>query len=393
MWTEKYRPESLEEMVGNEEGRAKLQLWLSKWKPGMKAALLVGPPGTGKTTTVHLVAQKLGLTLVELNASDTRTKEKLSKRIGEAISSTSLFGGTSLIFLDEVDGLAGRADYGAIDFIRDAVKRSENPVVMAANDPDSDEVRKLGSSTTKIEFRRPDQADVEKRLLEIAKKERTAVDNGVVAVIAKAANGDLRAAINFLQSGIPATKDEEMTASQAINAFFEAHDQKLALKALRSYPGQPRDKLRDIFTAVSRSRVHEERKAAALEVLSRVDVLMGRMMKGKDWRLLRYMDSMLAAELWEALGDGGPKYTLDAVPWPLQLRIWNDSRKLKDIAGLAGKRVGISQRGFLVEDMPYVLLLCAERRFREELLKSLDLEDNYEVFLAKESARVNRRPA
>ena len=391
MWSEKYRPASLEDMVGNEEGRAKLRIWLRKWKPGSKAALLVGPPGTGKTTTVHLVARDAELQLVELNASDSRTKDRLSKKVGEAITSTSLFGGMSLIFLDEVDGLAGRADFGAVEFIKDAVKKSQSPVVMAANDPESDEVRKLGSAATRIEFRKPEPAEVVKRLEKIAQKEKLVVSKDEMARIASAANGDLRAAINFLQSGLPARKDEEMTASQSVNAFFEAPDESAALRALRAYPGQPREKIRDIFTAVVRSRVHEERKAGALDVLSRTDVIMGRMMKGKDWRLLRYLDPLLANDLWKVLGDGGPRFTLDAVPWPLQLRIWNDSRKLKDVAALMGKRVGISQRGFLVEDMPYLLLLCADDGFREELVKSLDLEENYALFLAKEGGRAARR--
>ena len=391
MWSEKYRPDSLEEMVGNDEGRAKLLLWLKKWKPGVKAALLVGPPGTGKTTTVHLAAKKMGLSLVELNASDTRTKDKLSHKIGEAIASTSLFGGTSLVFLDEVDGLAGRADYGAVDFIKGAVKQSQSPVVMAANDPESDEVRKLGSATTRIEFRRPEAQEVQRRLEKIARMEKVSIAADEIAKIAQAANGDLRAAVNFLQSGTPARKDEEMTASESVNAFFDAADEKAALRALRAYPGQPREKLRDIFTAVSRSRVHEERKAGALDVLSRVDVVMGRMMKGKDWRLLRYLDPMLASELWRALGDGGPRFTLDAVPWPLQVRIWNDSRKLKDIAAMAGRRLGISQKGFLVEDMPYLIRLSARKEFRDELVKSLGLEENYEAFLAKEAGRTARR--
>ncbi len=393
MWSEKYRPDSLEEMVGNEEARAKLLLWLKKWKPGVKAALLVGPPGTGKTTTVHLVAEKAGLQLVELNASDTRTKDRLSKKVGEAIASTTLFGGRSLIFLDEVDGLSGRKDYGAIDFIKDAVKKSESPVVMAANNPDSDEVKKLASATSRIEFRRPEAGEVEKRLAKIAAKEKAHLTKEETAKIALAANGDLRAAVNFLQSGIPARKDEERTAAESIDAFFGAADEKSALGALRSYPGQPREKLRDLFVAVSRSKVHEERRAGALDVLSRADVLVGRMIRGNDWRLLRYLDPMLASDLWRALGDGGPRYTLDAAPWPLQLRIWNDSRKLKDIAALAGRRVGISRKGFLVEDMPYVLRLSGARAFRERLVKSLGLEENYDVFLAKEGARTGRRQA
>ena len=391
MWSEKYRPEDLEELVGNEEARAKLLLWLKRWKPGTKALLLVGPPGTGKTTTVHLSAKKLGFSLVELNASDSRTKERLSKKLGEAIASVSLFGVSTLVFLDEVDGLAGRADYGAIDYIKDAVKRSQSPVVMAANDPDSDEVRKLRSAITRVEFRRPEVEEVRERLEKIARKEKLIMTTEEITRIAEAAHGDLRAAVNFLQSGMSAQKDEEMTAAESLNAFFDAADEKSALKALRAYPGQPREKVRDIFTAVSRSRVHEERKAAALEVLSRVDVILGRMIKGRDWRLLRYLDAMLASELWTALGDGGARYTLDGVPFPLQLRIWNDSKKLKDIAALAGKRVGISQKGFLVEDMPYVLRLAAGKQFRDELVDSLDLEENYETFLLKESARGARR--
>jgi len=66
-----------------------------------------GASGTGKTTLVNLLAKESGMNLVDLNASDVRTKDKLQKRMGEAMSTISLLGERSLIFLDEVDGLAG----------------------------------------------------------------------------------------------------------------------------------------------------------------------------------------------------------------------------------------------------------------------------------------------
>ncbi|MBI3840652.1 MAG: AAA family ATPase [Thaumarchaeota archaeon] len=387
MWVETHRPKDLEEVVGNVETRRKLYVWLAKWKPGVRAALLVGPPGSGKTTTVHLLADKMGMNLVELNASDTRTKERLTKKLGEAISSTNLYGTRSLIFLDEVDGLAGRSDYGAIDFIKDAVRKSENPVVMAANDPEADEVRKLSNVTTKMPFGRIDAAEVVGRLRAVAESEGLVADDAELAGVAEKANGDMRAAINSLQSGLPAAKDEELTTSQAINSFFGSHNREGALKALRAYPGQPRDKVRDIFAAVARAKILEERRAAALDAVSRADVLMGRIFRGQDWRLLRYLDSMLASDVWEAVGDGGAAYTVDAVPWLLQLRIWNDSRKLKDIAHSAGRRLGISARGSLVEDVPYLMLMCRDRQFREEFVASLGLEENYAAFVEKEAFR------
>ncbi len=390
MWTERHRPKEMSLVAGNPEAKDKLAGWARKWKKGGKAALLVGPPGVGKTTTVHLLAAKLGLNLVELNASDTRTKGALSKKLTEAVSSTTLEGVGTLVFLDEVDGLAGRADYGAVEFIKDAVRRSANPVVMAANDPESDEVRKLSSVATKIQFLKPTAEEVVSVLEEIAAAEGVEAEPGMLAEIAGAANGDFRAAINALQSGLPSAKDEEVTRERSIDGFFDALSQKEALRAIRGYPGQAREKVRDLFVAVAKAKIHEERRAAALDVVSRADLLLGRIFVSQDWRLLRYLDTMLVAELWPAVGDAGAKYSADATPWPLQVRIWNDSKKLKDIAALTGRRLGVSVAGGLVEDVPYLMRLCADRRFREAFVSGLELEENYAAFVEKEAARAVR---
>lgn len=386
MLSEKHRPKSLEAMVGNEEARTKLRAWLKKWKSGSKAALLVGPPGIGKTTTVQLMASEGGFNLVALNASDARTRDKLSKRLGEIISSTSLMGERTLIFLDEVDGLAGRSDYGAIDFIKDVVRKSENPVVMAANNPDADEVKKLTSVSSKITFEPPTASEVLVFLRMVAKQEKLETADDQLFAIADSAKGDLRYALNALQGGVGG-KDQELTAAQSLNSFFQADNQQDALKALRAYPGQPRDKLRELFSSVMAAKLPEETRANALEVLSRADLIMGRIFRGSDWRMLRYLDPMLATELRDALAGEGVHYSAEGVPWMLQLRIWNDSRKIKEMSGLAGKRLGISMKGSLVADFPYLMRLCSGKEFREEFVKSLNLDEPFQAFLVKESAK------
>src|SRR5712692_10762006 len=163
-------------MIGNEEPRAKLVAWLKKWKVGSKAVILLGPPGTGKTTLVHLLAEETGMNLVELNASDARTRERLVQKIGEATSSLSLFGERNLIFLDEVDGLSGRTDYGAIEFIKESVKSTQNPIVMAANNPDSDRLEKLSDSSLVLQFKPLPPREVEMYLRMVAEKESIEVD-------------------------------------------------------------------------------------------------------------------------------------------------------------------------------------------------------------------------
>jgi len=387
LWTEKYRPKTIGGMVGNEEARLRLVAWLEKWKPGSKAALLVGPPGTGKTTLVHLLAARSGINFVELNASDVRTKEKLSKKIGEVLGSTSLFGERTLVFLDEVDGLAGRADYGALDFIKDSIKSSENPIVMAANDPDSDQVKKLSEASLVLRIRPPPPREVQLFLRMVADSEGLEVSEGTLAETVGSAGGDIRYAVNALQSGAAGSKDVEMTAAQSINAFFDAQDGPSAVRALRSHPGQPRDKLRDLLGSVLKARLDEERRARALDVLSRADVLMGRIARGQDWRLLRYFDTTLAYGLREILEGQRLQYSQDLLPWPLQLRVWNDSKKVRELAAIIGPKLSVSQRGHVVEDFPYLMVLCASKKFRDELVRRLDLEDPMANFLAKEGGR------
>lgn len=404
MWSEKYRPKKPDQLIGNEEARLALSLWLSKWKPGTKAALLMGPPGTGKTTFLNLLAKASGMNLVDLNASDVRTKEKLQRRMGEAMRTVSLFGERSLIFLDEVDGLLGRADIGAVEFIKESVKESQNPIVMAANDPDSDEVKKLASACVPFRFRPPPPREVEMYLREVARGEGLAVSEEVLRGCVTDAAGDVRQAINLLQGSQQASrgqdesrgryKDRDRTESEALNGFFGAADRQEAMASLRALSMSPFEKVREVHRSIVKSGLPAPQMARALEVVSSADLLIAKMMKGGEWRLLRYLDRLFVDELYPVVKGMGVRYTgQDDLPFPVLVRVWNDSKKIREISLRYGARAHTSGMSARSQDLPYLFALCSKKKFREDLERALgldadpDLQESYDKFLAKEAAR------
>src|SRR4030067_169472 len=146
-WTEKYRPKSLKEVVGNPTAVADLEKWADAWERGVpdrRAGILAGPAGTGKTSAALALAADRGWAVVEMNASDKRNAEAVKNVAlrgavtqtfsdrGEFLSTAK--GGRKLIVLDEADNLLGREDTGGIGAIVDAVRRTGQPVVLIVND-------------------------------------------------------------------------------------------------------------------------------------------------------------------------------------------------------------------------------------------------------------------
>ena len=133
MWAREYRPKKVEDMIGNEDARLAVVKWLTHWINGSKPLLLIGPPGTGKTSLVHALAQQFNYDLIEMNASDTRARDDLEKRIIPILNNTSIFRKPMLLFLDEIDGISSRHDTGGLEYLTKILKEPTIPVIIAAN--------------------------------------------------------------------------------------------------------------------------------------------------------------------------------------------------------------------------------------------------------------------
>ncbi len=400
MWVEKYRPKNPSLLVGNDDTRSQFISWLKKWKKGSKQALLLGPPGIGKTTLVYASAQLLGYTIIELNASDARTKEKLRKALAPSIVSTSVLNEKLLIFLDEVDGIYGRQDYQGLDFVQSLLKESSIPVILAANFEDNTKVKKLVSKCLTFLFKRVPPRLVEMLLKSIASREDLQIEESVFHSIVLKADGDIRAAVNNLQMGYSIkdgqtaklffNRDQRISLKDASNILFNSTSSDVSFHAFRRCNSNIEEKIQVLFSSILNSKLDPETLTKALNALSKADELAGRIRRTQEWRLLRYFDEILVYSLMAVLPRGEVKYSEYKFPWNLQLRIWNDSRILKEIGQKLGKLINTSSKEAIIDYLPYLLYTLKDKKMVESVSKQLALSESGERVIQKEISRLRR---
>ncbi|KAL3672517.1 hypothetical protein V7S43_001817 [Phytophthora oleae] len=230
LWTDKYKPQSLDHMIGNIELGRKLMVWLKDWEAmhvkgtkkipfstklaenrGAKTVLLSGPPGIGKTTIANLVARQCGFECTELNASDTRSKKMLQTGLKDVLGTQALqFGAPSgkskekmhlarrVIIMDEVDGMSGGDRGGTAELIQ-LIKKSKTPIICICNDRQSQKVRSLANHSFDLRMRRPTKVQIGKRLMEIGLNEGLHMEKNAIEEAAERCGNDIRQLLTQMQ--------------------------------------------------------------------------------------------------------------------------------------------------------------------------------------------------
>ncbi|KAI1171931.1 replication factor C subunit 4 [Nemania sp. FL0916] len=201
-WVEKYRPVFLDDVVGNTETIERLKIIARDGN--MPHVIISGMPGIGKTTSVLCLARQLlgdayKEAVLELNASDERGIDVVRNRIkGFAQKKVTLPAGRhKLVILDEADSMTS----GAQQALRRTMEIYSNTTRFAfACNQSNKIIEPLQSRCAILRYGRLTDAQVVKRLLQIIAAEKVEYNDEGMAALVFSAEGDMRQAINNLQS-------------------------------------------------------------------------------------------------------------------------------------------------------------------------------------------------
>lgn len=195
-WIEAYRPKNLNDIVGNTDTISRLQ---SIAKTGnLPNLILSGPPGCGKTTSMHAVALEMtsSKAILELNASDARGIDVVRNRI-KSFCTTKINAPLKIIILDEADSMTSAAQQA----LRRTMEIYSNSTrFMLACNVSTKIIEAIQSRAAILRFSRLSNPELLDNLLKIAKSEQIPYTNSGLEAILFTAQGDMRNAINTLQA-------------------------------------------------------------------------------------------------------------------------------------------------------------------------------------------------
>jgi len=203
MWVEKYRPKKISEVVNQKEIKGSLMALL-KNQQEIPHLLFSGSAGVGKTTMALCISQEIlgdrwkDYTL-ELNASD----ERGINMVRERVKKFSRFAGLDteipfkIIILDEADEMTSDAQTALRRIIEDTAKFCR--FILIANNI-SKIINPIQSRCAVFKFSQIEEKDIISYLKLVLKKEKGKADENGLKEIAEYAGGDLRHAINLLQT-------------------------------------------------------------------------------------------------------------------------------------------------------------------------------------------------
>lgn len=406
-WTEKYRPSTLAELRGNNKARDALEQWANTWSDHREAVILYGPPGVGKTSAAHALASDLGWPTIELNASDSRTKDVIQRVAGEAANSATLTGGDNrrLVIMDEADNIHGNVDRGGTRATTELVKSANQPIVLIANEY-YEMSNTLRNACQDVEFRSVSKRSIVPVLRDICRQEGIEFEDDALEEIATMNSGDLRGAVNDLQAlaqgreslehddVVTGERDRTRDIFSFLDDVIKQASAEEALKASYDVDETPDDLINWIEDNMPKDYSGRE-LADAYAFLGNADRWLGRVRATQNYRFWRYASDNMTAGVAAARGGEKGGWTRYGPPsyWSKLGRSRGTRNKRDYIARQIAATNGVSMSIARREIMPFLSVLthhCKNRELTVAMAAKYELEAEHVSFVTGSGADTNK---
>lgn len=399
-WIKKYEPKKLSDIEGQDAALKALDNFIKNFaKQKKKAALLYGPSGSGKTVSVYSIGREYNYEVLEVNASDFRNKEQIESKVGHASRQMSLFTKGKIILVDEIEGLSGQKDRGGLAALAKLIDKTAFPLVLTAQNPWDKKFNTIRKKSNIVHFEELDYTHVYNVLKKICKEEKVKFDNIALKGLARRTGGDIRAAINDLQSLVGQKKEltkeslENLSERNKIESMPSAlikvlknSDPKIALSAFNNVEEDIDKQFLWLDENIPKEYTNPEDLARAYECLSLADVFKGRIRRWQHWRFLVYVNALLTAGVATAKKEKYKEFVRYS-PTRRLLKIWGANmkyQKRKAIAAKIAEKTHTSSSRVMKDTLPYLQVIFRKnKKLGQQIAEDLDLEKEEFEWLRK----------
>ncbi len=389
-----YALNKIDDIVGNEATIKSMKLFAEdiNQKKKKRALLLSGPPGTGKTISVYLLAKQYNWNLIELSASDYRNAEAISK-LSIAANTRSIFGKMNLIFFDEIDEMAPKFDKGAVPELTKLLNNTKMPIIFTANDRWNKNISFLRTKTEPLEFKKLSEKEIIRALdgiinrLELKKEFN--IDNKMLDFISKISKGDARSAINdlFTLLGSPENimydiglRDKKSNIFEVLDKIFFSNTLTAPLAAISRVDVDNNMLINWLEQNIPNKYIDNEDRYNAFNMLSNASIFYSRAIRSQYFTYWRYMNVFMSSGI--ALSKKHYPSTIKRYEFPKQILELSSSKTERGIKNIIAeklkKRIHLNKKRIINEEMKLIAYIVSSYKNKEEmnefLINNLRLE-------------------